>query len=293
MDHYFSRFPVVSYAGVPAKNILQRASFSEKTKNNPANFGVLRIPDSGTSRADIIAENYYGNPEYDWLVYFSNSVVDPYSDLTKDDETFRAFIAKKYGSVVYAHEKILFYINNWADNDDDTLTVNQYNAASQIIKKYYTGVTDQYNVVTNYRRHRLDWIKSTNKLRILTVDMTDLFVIGGVVVQYYDGAAVAKGEIVDINTEDKAITVQHITGTFVSTNGNTLIRYNTDLEYTVTAVSNPFTEDNISDEESVFWSPMTAYMFENERNESLRNIKLLRASLRSTAEEQLTDLMRE
>ena len=292
MEHYFSRFPVISYSGVPAKNILQRASLSDRTKSNPINFGVVRIPDEGTSRADVIADNYYGNPRYDWLVYFSNSVVDPYNDMAKDDEAFRAFINTKYGSIVYAHEKILFYINNWADNVEDTLTTALYENSPQTTKKYYTAVTDAFNGVTNYRRHRLDWMKSTNKLRILSVSMTDLFVIGGVVTQYVGGVLVAKGEIVDINTVDKAITVQHITGTFVSTGGNVLKRYNTSLEYTVSAVSNPFTVDNITDEEAVFWSPMTAYAFENERNEGLRNMKLLRASMRSTADEQLTDIMR-
>jgi hypothetical protein len=209
-----------------------------------------------------------------------------------DDESFRKFINMKYGSLQFANEKILFYINNWADNTDDTLTVALYESATQAVKKYYTATTDAFNNITGYRRHRLDWVKSTNKLRILSVDMTEMFVIGGVVVQYVGGVAVAKGEIVDINTTDLAITVQHITGAFVSTGGNVLKRYNTSLEYTVSAVTNPFTEDNITAAEEVYWSPMTAYDFERERNENLRNMKLLRASLRSSADEQLSDLMR-
>ena len=292
MQHYFSRFPVINYAGVPAKNILQRAGLSDVTKNNPINFGVVRVPDGGAHRPDIISENYYGNPLYDWLVYFSNQVVDPYNDVFKDDETFRKYITAKYGSIQFANERILFYINNWADNSDDVMSLAQYESSPQHIKKYYTAVTDAFNQVTSYRRHRQDWVKSTNKLRILTVDMTDLFVIGSVVVQYVSGQVVAKGEIVDINTDDSAITVQHITGEFVDTDGNILKRYNTSLEYTVAALSNPFTADNIPDEEAVFWSSMTAYAYENEINEQRRNIKLLRASLRASADEQLTDLMR-
>jgi hypothetical protein len=292
MKHYFSRFPVVNYAGVPAKNILQRATLSDATKNNPANFGVVRVPDEGAQRADIISENYYGNPYYDWLVYFSNEVVDPYNDMFKDNETFRAFITTKYGSIQFANEKVMFYINNWVSNPDDTLTVAQFEAASQAVKKYYTAVTDAFNNVTSYRRHRIDWIKSTNRIRILTVDMTDMFVIGSVVVQYVSGVIVAKGEIVDINREDSKISVQHITGEFVTTGGNKLKRYGTNLEYTVSEVSNPLTEDNITNDESVYWSAMTAYDYENELNESRRNIKLLRASMRGAADEQLTNLMR-
>lgn len=287
----FSRFPVVNYNGTPVRNIMARFAFDENTKNNPSNFMQLKLSDDGSPRTDVISDRYYGNPGNDWLVHLSNGVVDPYNDVLKSEEDFRNHITKKYGSIQFAREKILFYINNWANNTEEEITVTQYANASQVVKKFYTARTNVHNQVVSYRRHQQDWIKSTNKLRILTLDSVRYLFVGSVIVQYVSGEIVAKGEIVDVNEDDNKITVQHITGTFVSTT-NTVKRYNTSSTYVVSAVNNPFVVDNITDEEANYWTSMTAYDFEEELNESRRNILLLRSSLRSAAEDQITNLMR-
>lgn len=289
MDHYFNRFPVVNYLGVPVRNIMARAALDHKTKNNSANFGVVRLENDVAQRADIIAENYYGSPLYDWLFYFSNEVVDPYNDVFLDSDTFYKFIVSKYGSIQYANDKVLGYINNWADMPDDKLTVLQYEQATQAIKKYYTGVIDYANRVTHFERIKADWFKSTNKIRQFAIDFTDFMLVGGVIVQYNEGVITARGQIVDIDTENSYITLQHITGEFTA---GELYRAGASTVYTASSVWAITPTDNISDEESRFWSPYTAYQMENERNESKRTIKLLRASLKGSAEEQLTDLMR-
>lgn len=292
MNHYFNKFPVVNYNGVPVRNIMARAAFDSKTKNNPANFGIVRVEDDVSGRADIIADNYYGTPTYDWLVYFSNEVVDPYNDMLLDSESFARFIVAKYGSIVRAQQKVLLYINNWADNEEDKLTVTQFEAASKVVKRYYTGVIDYANRVTGYERIKADWAKSTNKLRILTVSPTDYLLIGSTVIQTLSGDVVATGEIVDINETNSTITVQHISGEFTDNVSAVLKKSGAAMSYSVSAVANPFTSDNITDEESRFWSPYTAYQMEQEKNEAKRNVKLLRASMKNKADEQLTDLMR-
>lgn len=287
---YFSKFPLVSYNGIPARNIMARVAFDENTKNDSVNFMPVRISDDAT-RADVIADRYYGSSDNDWLVYLSNSVIDPYNDVPKSEEDFRKHITAKYGSTQFAREKILFYINNWADHTNDILSVTQYATASQVVKKFWTASTNALNQIIEYRRHKQDWIKSTNKLRILSLDSVAYLFVGAIVVQYVSGSIVAKGEIVDVNTDDNKITVQHITGTFVSTT-NTLKRYNTSSVYVVSEVTNPFTTDNIIAEETDYWTTMTAYDYEEELNETKRNMILLRASLRGRVEDQITNLMK-
>lgn len=290
MTHYFNKFPLVNYNGVPVRNIMARAAFDLQTKNNPANFGVVRVEDDVTGRADIIADNYYGNPTYDWLVYFSNEIVDPYNDMLLDSESFARFIVAKYGSIQRAQQKVLVYINNWADNENDKLTVAQFDAASKIVKRYYTGVIDYSNRITEYVRIKADWMKSTNKLRQLAVSPTDYLLVGDTIIQTLSANIIATGEIDNVDTTNGKITVKHITGTF-GVSGTITIPNNA-MTYTCTAVTNPFPSDNITTEEARFWSPYTAYQMEQELNERKRNIKLLRSSLKNKADEQLTDLMR-
>ena len=280
------------YNGVLGRNIMSRVSLDTNTKNISLNFAIDRVADNGINRVDVIAENYYGSATYDWLVYLSNSVVDPYNDLLLDSESFNKFITSKYGSISLAKIKVVGYINNWADNQDDKLTIAQFNAASQSVKKYYTGVIDYYNQITEYKRLEVDWFKSTNKFNILGVSFTDYILVGAIVTQTLNGQVLAVGTVSDVNTSNSSITVQHITGEFVVNGSTVLKRATSSLAYAITSVSNPFTVDNITDEESVFWSPYTAYQMESERNEGKRNFKLLRASLRGSAEEQLTDLLR-
>lgn len=293
MKHYFSRFPTVNYSGSLVKNIFARVVFDDITKSTSENFAFFKIQDDLSLRADVISENFYDTPYYDWLFYMSNGVVDPYHDVFLDSDSFLKYIISKYGSVQESQQKIYCYINNWADNVDDKLTVEQYDNASQVVKKYYTAEIDYLNRITGYKRHQYDWVKSTNKHRILTLNDTEYLFIGSFITQYVSGSSVATGEIVDVNRTDNTITVKNITGTFVTTVGNTIKKYGSNLTYTISSVVNPDTEDNISDEEASYWSAISVYDFEYELNEAKRNTQLLRKSLVSGVEEQFDNLMGE
>ncbi len=110
MIEYFSNLPLVEYDGQLARNLILRAGL---VKNIVDKFGVFypyRLRDN--ERADTIAFDYYGDSGYWWLVYFSNSVVDPSHDWPLADADFTAFIKKKYGSYEAAHLPVHHYTNS-------------------------------------------------------------------------------------------------------------------------------------------------------------------------------------
>lgn len=273
--HFFDKFPIIKYANNSVRNIFAKVVLDDSTKQKPENFVQIIMEDDNSLRADVAAERYYGSPYFDWVYYMSNDVVDPYNDVFLDNELFINMIISKYGSIELAQQKIEYYINNWFENSEDKLTISQYESASKNVKKYYTAKIDYSNRITEYVRHRKDWKKSTNKLRILTLDSVESLGIETLVYQYVSGNLVASGEIVDINTEDKKITVKNITGAFVSTS-NVLYRFGSTTQYVVSAVASPHTEDNIPADEASFWSPMTYFNAEQEQNQLRKTVKFLR-----------------
>ena len=273
---FFDKFPIIEYSNNVVRNIFAKVILDDATKQQPENFVQFRIEDDVSLRGDTIAERYYGSPYFDWLYYISNNIIDPTNDTFLDSELFLNMIVSKYGSIELAQQKIVFYINNWQENPDDKLTVSQYDSASKNVKKYYTARIDYANRIIEYVRHRKDWKKATNKLRVLTLNSVTSMTIGTLVSQFVGGNLVASGEIVDVNTDDSKITVKNITGQFETTGGNVVYRFANNTAYTVTAVNSPHTEDNISAEEMPFWGAMTYFDYEKEINELKRRISLLR-----------------
>jgi hypothetical protein len=275
---FFDRFPIIQYANNSVRNIFAKITLNEKSKNAPENFFQIKLKDDVSLRSDLLAEKYYGSSYSDWLHYMSNSVVDPYNDLFLDSESFMNFIISKYGSVQFAEQKIKHYINNWFENPEDKLTISKYESISKNVKKYYTGRINYANEIIEYVRHRKDWKKSTNKIRILTVDSVSSLTVGTLIYQYVSTNLVASAEIIDVNQEDKKITVKNITGSFVTTAGNIVYRFNSTTQYSVSKIATAHTEDNMSEEEARFWSPVTCYEYENEINELKRTVTVLRSS---------------
>ncbi len=273
---FFDKFPIIEYSNNVVRNIFAKVVLDDVSKQQPENFIQFRIEDDVSLRADIIAERYYGSPYFDWLYYISNDIVDPMNDSFLDTELFLNMIVSKYGSLELAQQKTIFYRNNWQENSNDKLNISQYDSASKNVKKYYTANIDYLNRITEYVRHRKDWKKTTNKLRILTLDKVTSMTTGTLISQYVGGNQVALAEVVDVNSEDLKITVKNITGGFVTTGGNVIYRFANTTAYTATAVSSPHTEDNISTEEAQFWSPVSYFDYEKENNELKRRINLLR-----------------
>jgi len=264
MSRYFNRFPLVDYNGVPAKNILARVDFTDETKRDIySNFDY--VLQEGLTRPDILSFNYYNSSQYDWLIYLSNNIIDPYHDYYMSNDDFKNYIIGKYGSTDNARNKIVYYRNDWS-TDESLISEHVYDNLNSAIKKYWKPKINNTNQIVGYERIKEDWVVSTNRIIELTVDVdTTAFEIGDIIRQNdAEGTLVSKDEVNNI------LTVQHVSGIF------------TEEATGITKVS--IIKENITSVEEVFWAPVSAYNEEEEKNELKRYITLIKSSYLSDIE---------
>lgn len=273
MARYFDRFPVVDYDGTIAKNILARVDFTDQTKKDIYSTFQFTL-EEGFERPDLLSYNYYGSSQFDWMIYLTNNIVDPYYDYYKSTPDFKSYIDTKYGSPSNARLVTKFYRNNW-HTDERLITPAQYEAlqADETVnlRKYWKPKLANTGAILGYERIKEDWIVSTNKIVLLTLSASpSAFVVGDKVSQTSTGA-IATVDFVDADA--KTLTVKHVSGTFVA---NTSEGINT-----VTLLN-----QNISDEEASYWYAVNAYDDEQETNELKRNIYVLKRSYLAEVEKQ-------
>jgi hypothetical protein len=258
MGRYFDRFPLVNYDGVPAKNLLTKVDFTEESMRDIySNFDYVLEP--GMNRPDMLSYSYYDSSQYDWLIYLTNGMIDPYHDFYLSDEDFMAFIVGKYGSLEVARNTILFYRNDWA-SDDSIIAPEVYESLDASLRKYWKPVIDSSFRISGYDRVKEDWIVSTNK--IVTLKLTDASVLSEADL-VYQSSTDAIGTVMSIDTDTNIVTVQHVTGMFQADSTDTIEE--------VTVI-----KQTISDTEAAFWSPVTAYDYEEEKNELKRYVNIIK-----------------
>ena len=260
MSRYFSRFPLVDYNGTPAKNILARVDFTDQTKKDIyANFDY--VLQEGSTRPDILSFNYYNSTQYDWLIYMTNNIVDPYHDYYKSQADFKNYIVGKYGTAEIARANILFYRNDWAP-DESLITESVYNSLSIIVKKYWKPKINTTNQVVGYERVKEDWIVSTNRIVQLTVtaDISG-FSVGDTITQ---SSVDASGTLVSKDDAAGILIVQHVDGVYTVSTADG-----------ITSVI--ILKENINTLEASFWTPVYAYEYEEEQNELKKYISLIKS----------------
>jgi hypothetical protein len=107
MANLFEFFPLVNYDGVKARNLMARIKVARDILQRAATFYPYTVGDG--EFADQIANDYYGSPEWVWLVYLSNDIIDPYYQWPLSDNQVIERIKTLYGSEVSAYQKILYY----------------------------------------------------------------------------------------------------------------------------------------------------------------------------------------
>ena len=155
MERYFGNFPFIQYGSTSAVNIMERTAILNSIFKNVYSFYPYQVKNG--MKARTIAEKYYGDPNLDWLVYFSNNIVDPYHQWPMDDDTFNSFLESEYGSVEAARNKIVSYRVNWYE-DDRVLSKIQFNSLPSYERKYWNPIFDQNNYAVRYVRKELDYL---------------------------------------------------------------------------------------------------------------------------------------
>jgi hypothetical protein len=266
---YFKKFPIIEYQGSFVRNLMTRAQINSLSSN----LLDYEMKDHD-SRTDIIADKYYDDFGYDWLVNLSNGNVDPYYDSGLTSSQFTQYINKKYGNVDKATETILFWKNDW-DSDDSILTQSQYDVLPLIRKKYWQPVDGYDGQLSGYVRKKENWLANTNKrMKIATLNGS-MFSVGEIIKQ---DEAEATVYLIDGND----VYVKHVLGIF-----------DTNPIKGIGVTSIETLAYSIPDAEVAYWTPITAYYYEDLLNESKRKIKLLDNRLAYKAEKELERILNE
>ena len=110
MSNYFSYFPTVKHdlkqdgSVVTVTNILKRFKIHDDVREQTEVFYPYQLQDG--DRPDVVAEKYYGNANYAWLVLFSNNIVDPVKEWPLYGTDFRNYLVTKYGSIESANTTV-------------------------------------------------------------------------------------------------------------------------------------------------------------------------------------------
>ena len=110
MSIYFSYFPTVKHdlkqdgSVVTVTNILKRFKLHDDARDQTEVFYPYQLQDG--DRPDVVAEKYYGNANYAWLVLFSNNIVDPVKEWPLYGTDFTNYMKSKYGSIELANTPV-------------------------------------------------------------------------------------------------------------------------------------------------------------------------------------------
>jgi hypothetical protein len=174
MNNLFEKYPVIAYDNKVATNILTRIQFDKTLIKDTQLFHPYTIRDG--QRADVLAHDYYGDSRYVWLIYLSNSIIDPYFNWPLTDEQFRKYLIKKYGSVEKSQNKVAFYRIDY-ENDDRILSPSLFDQLPKSLKKYWKPIFGEINTISGYERNDSSEARETNKVIYLNVDDTSIFAV--------------------------------------------------------------------------------------------------------------------
>lgn len=110
MSNYFSYFPTIQHdlkqdgSLVTATNILKRFKIRDDVREIIESFYDYELQDG--DRPDVVAEKYYGNADYAWVVLLSNKIVDPLHEWPLYGNDLRKHIITEYGSIETANSTI-------------------------------------------------------------------------------------------------------------------------------------------------------------------------------------------
>lgn len=290
MAGYFDNFGIVQYSNNFCRNIISRASISVEAIKNTTVFYPYEMKQG--ERPDIISHLYYDIPNADWLIYFSNDVIDPYYDFYLTDDQLTQHMVLKYGSLARAQTKISHYRVNW-DSDSSRKTLSGYDALpgsdTVNLKKYWRPVVDDFDRTIYYVRKELDTIVATNKivsLSLLANPITLGLQVGEDVFQLSGIGYTARAEIIKL-TSNK-IYVKNVYGDFNP--GVTITSSETDKTTSIASVATEL--NGIAPEEVTYWAPVTFYDLEVAQNEKKKNINLVDRDYLELAEKNLRTIMK-
>lgn len=287
-QQYFRKFPITPYRGVPSLNILRRVDFNNKVKNFFTAFYAFDV--TAGEKPETIAFDYYDDVDYDWLIYHTNDIIDPYHGVALELEDFENMVIKKYGSIERARKITVTYRTNY-ESDLSILPLNgtaSYSALIGARKKYWEPVFTA-NSLAGYQRKKEDIYISTNRIisfSLATATDTPLTVDETVTATNGATATVA-------SCTNDYVVLKHIDGDWDGPTSNFNVTGD-DSNITVTFDYNSYKliQHVIPELEQIYFTKYSAYDFLLDLNEQKRAISLVEKDYAHELNKQLEDLMK-
>lgn len=272
-EKYFRKFPVVNYDGRRAVDVTRRAVMTDSALKNPYAFYTYQVRRG--ERADNVATSYYDDPYLSWLVYLANEVVDPYHEWLRGDEAQARLLVAKYGSGENALRIIDHYRCNWYESLGTKISPSRYYDLSVGEKKYWQPDYGVNETVVSYSRRQVLWRRSTNAIVRYSVDSPSGFKRGEPVSIRIAAGLEGAGQVSSV--ESNAVVLWHVSGYYdesqASLSSGTL---SGDFSGASAAISSLETlVECIPPFERVYWSPVTAWDVESEKNAKNSRVRLL------------------
>lgn len=264
MAAYFTHFPTMLYGNTAVTNLIAKVKFDESVTKNLATFYPYTIKEG--ERADQIAQSYYEDASYDWIIYLGNDIADPYHDWPKSDNVFKEYIVAKYGTVANSQLQTVFWRVNY-ESDDSVITTAVYAALAAGQKQYWAPILGYDDKVVSYQRKPLDIASETNK--VVTLEGTFQALTENTIIKQ---SSSVMGTVTFANTT--TVTIKNVSGTWATGSNNVLFAGN-NAPVTATITSSAVTHTSIPSAETTYWSPVSAFEYEQELNEQRKHIRIL------------------
>jgi hypothetical protein len=290
-ENYFKKFPLTYYNNYLAVDITKRTAVTQGAFKNPYFF--YRYDLNENERPDQFADRYYNDQFMDWTLYFGNQITDPYYGWYLNENDFTNFLIRKYNvSIDIIQSKVAFYRNNWYEHED-SINVSVYSSMANTLHRYWEPYYNNSTAIAGYQRSKQDWIINTNSMRKYTANSSN-FIKNEIVDICFDTSHKGAGQVVSANSS--SIILQHITGTSLA-NSTVVISGSSYLKgresySNVTFSTADIVVDNLLPEEVVYWSPVSVYDAEREKNEEKKSINVLDSRYSMKISTELTKLMK-
>ena len=261
MEEYFRKFPTIEYNNITTVDLSRNVRITDSLLRRPTIFYPYEV--IAGDRPDNISYYFYEDASVDWILYLINGITDPYYDWYLDETQFNDLLTKKYGSFEKSLKTILYYRTNWA-SDDRKISASFYdNTLAPELKKYFAPIFGIGSKIIGYERSKDDHITNTN--RVLKLEITyssnNTFTNNEIVDFIYNSQT--QGSATVISSNSSVAFIQHVNGS-VNTS-MTVIGEESSAQSSVSSVQT--IAENITALEETYWSPVTAYDFEREKNE--------------------------
>jgi hypothetical protein len=313
MSTFFSTYPKTIINNRLITDLTARAAIRQKYSDRLSIYYPYALQEGDTP--EIIAAKYYGDPERHWIVMLANDTINPFFDFALDYQVFDRYLNDKYKNEANS-------VNQWANSTwRGQWNTNQYFAANTVIvsntaficnkthtptvflddlnKNYWTRILDgvywkdEWQDNTDYNKN--DVVRHNNTIYICTQDNLDnannniTFSDANYWKTYSNGA-----EYAAVTTYGYRATTSVFDSNTNATTENTIFidkkSYNGGYDDDVFNYALEVTESgNIT--ETTSKERISIYQYEQELNESKREIKLIRVEYVPQLEQELKILM--